>query len=205
MGFLFLIMFPYHRAALANKGVDLSTLPKEPIDKDRPISRPILLTKTSLDESADPILPGAQGPAYVEPFDNTGYNYGTGPSRSTLNINTTPDMKEVDMASFPMQRMASRNGSQNHFPEPKPHSTINRQPSAMSTYTVASLTPGYLDPPPTQFPEPKPATKYAPMRRQDTGVSSRSSEDSNANQPVGGRPSRHGRGASLADRGVSRI
>jgi hypothetical protein len=198
------------RAALADKGMDLSSLPKEPPTEDgmRHVSRPALLATTSLDDTTDPILYNAQAPAgspldrtYSTPYDKSGYNRTGMASQSSVNISG-------DMGSIAMQDLPSgyqgRPPPDNQFPQPNPYvPAMGRQPSNPSALTVAAAPPGYLDPPMVQFPEPRTRSHMTDQPRQT--LTARSSEDFGPEVPLTARPQGSNQPVSLFDKGPSRI
>jgi len=172
----------------------------------RNVSRPALLATTSLDETTDPILYNAQAPAgspldrtYSTPYDKSGYSRGAMASQSSIDVTG----REVDMGSIAMQDLPSgrthSRAANAQFPEPKPYvAAMGRQTSSASAFTTAIPPPGYLDPPMTQFPEPRSKPPAQTM-------TARSSEDFGPEVPLTAGGNSMAQRISLVDNGPSRI
>ena len=176
---------------MAVKGVDLSTLPKEPPSEDRAVTRPILLAKTSMDDGADLMLYNAEAPA-GSPYDHR-YNNPYNASQTSVDLSG----REMDMGAIPLQNFDSRSNRNaapsSQFPDPNPYiPPMGRQPSNVSTYTTNAGPPGYLYPPMASFPEPKVRSNPAQELRQ--------SDPSNGPQHTDARVR-----VSLVDPGANRI
>lgn len=185
----------------------MDSIPKEPPTEEgmRNVSRPALLATTSLDDTTDPILYNAQAPAgspldrtYSTPYDKSGYSRTAMASRSTIDV--SGDMGSIAMQDLPSNQ--HRNASQ--FPHPNPYmSGMGRQASNASAFTVSTAPPGYLDPPMTQFPEPR--TRSHMSSHPAPTMTARSSEDFGPEVPLTAGGNGTGQRVSLADNGPSRI